>query len=394
MAATLLALGVLLGAPQTTAHGVLEQLAGREGLVLLVTGLPEDTMCTVQVGDLLQTLDALEVECGLETAVFRGALLVRPRPDGTLRDRLEATVPDRERELLFRPPDSQEDPDCPGWREYVVETAYRLSVQDDSAEAYDIARCALLWMAAYDVQDLLRWVDAVESGDLLLRLCVRRQEECLEMCVPLHGLDDPRQPLRVHLQGMTRMWKRAAERVRDDPEWAADSAPAAGLRSPEALLALSPSEDLPLRERLLLAYPLHLRVACARSVDEWIGVWSDAENTLEERLPDKDREALWAGAVRLRDVSDEGRAALEPTLTAYTESLAEALCAALPRTDGSLPLWLMDRPDVPDDSYTVVTPTAAETILGAAFMSVLARQGQTYWVHPLAYRTTGEESRQ
>ncbi len=169
MVGLVLVLGAVLGGPGVTAQAALEQLAEREGLSLIACDLPAEPLYTGEVGELYATLDAVAAECHLETAVYRGILLARPDPGGTLRERLEAALTERERELLLRD-EGDLDTVPPLWWELPVRCAEDIIRGDQSAEAYARAFETAAWMAAPALADIIEWSDALAGKRVTLRI--------------------------------------------------------------------------------------------------------------------------------------------------------------------------------------------------------------------------------
>ncbi len=161
-----LAQGGTAGMP---AGDALRTLAEREGLSLVMAGVPDEVRYTGTLGETPPTLRAIAAECGLDVAIWRGVLLARPDSGGTVTDRIARAVDDHDRALLLRPPDAGQEWE-PGWNEYVVEAARGMLLGDDSEEGLAIRRDAILWMVAEDIQHVARWEEAIASGRAFLRV--------------------------------------------------------------------------------------------------------------------------------------------------------------------------------------------------------------------------------
>jgi hypothetical protein len=164
-------IGALLFVPMLCctmpAGDALQVLAEGHGLSLLAVDVAAAPAYTGLIGELEPTRRAIEAECGLETAVWRGLLLACPAKPGDLRTRLEQAVDPESRALLFRPPDTG-GPEVPGWEEHVVGCVLAMLTDEGSEATHEIARKAALWMAAWDAQESLLWMDALTTGKLIL----------------------------------------------------------------------------------------------------------------------------------------------------------------------------------------------------------------------------------
>jgi len=165
-------------------------------------------------------VEALAVLCQtyeIEATLWRG-LLVAVRQDKPLLlgQRLQAALAPGEAALLFRPRDEDDRP-APGF-ERVIEAMKVLAQGKDDPAAHEVLRQAALWMAAGELPYLLRPIEAVQSGQALLKIEPRTtwvrwvpqpdEDPCTDhllLVPPAEGpADEVLRPLSFHAQGFDR----------------------------------------------------------------------------------------------------------------------------------------------------------------------------------------------
>jgi len=167
---------------------------------------PQQTEVEIEEASIDEALAVLAAVFDVDCVVYRGMILAGPRPgEASLRQRLSSSIDRDLAEILFRPRDDGQSTNIPGY-EYILDAVRVLYRDGNVSERQEMLTRAACWMAAPELSDILRYVDAFTEGKMLVRVLdaePTEEDPCsqhLGLTVPASGLgkDDHALPVIFH----------------------------------------------------------------------------------------------------------------------------------------------------------------------------------------------------